>query len=217
MIRYLPPNGTAGLARSWRQDREALALAAGEDHRHRPLHGPASSRGNLSPMGRCTPCADASTRRHAGSMNGRCRAGQRRRESGATARPGAVYRNRRGLTKSPLNMHRPVEVRAGRVAGVALVADDLAGRARGCPGGCRPGSRLHVGVPGLEPGAVGDDHDPGRVGAVGVVPADVRDDAVARGADLGAGRRDDVDALVEVARSCPAAAPTRTRCTRSSG
>ena len=43
--------------------------------------------------------------------------------------------------------------------------------------------RLHVGVPGLQPGAVGDDHDPGRVGAVGVVPADVGDDAVARRAD----------------------------------
>ena len=38
MIRYLPANGTAGLARTRGQDREPLSLAAGQDDREDPLH-----------------------------------------------------------------------------------------------------------------------------------------------------------------------------------
>ena len=49
MIRYLPANGTAGLARTPGEDREALALAAGEDDRGHALHGDDATRAG----GRC--------------------------------------------------------------------------------------------------------------------------------------------------------------------
>src|SRR4029453_14530760 len=86
--------------------------------------------------------------------------------------------------------------RAGGVPGKALVPNDLAGahvlanrhRRRW----------LHMRIPGLQVRRVGDDHDPGRVGAVCVVPAHIHDRALARGPDRRAIRPDDVDAVVEV-------------------
>ena len=42
MIRYLPANGTAGLARTRREDRQPLTLTAGEHDRHVRFIGPGS-------------------------------------------------------------------------------------------------------------------------------------------------------------------------------
>ena len=83
MIRYLPPNGTAGLARSWER----------------------IERRSPSPPARITAIVrftrlDASTGRRGRNINGPI-AG--RSSSGARSATGR-YRNRRGLAKSPLNM-----------------------------------------------------------------------------------------------------------------
>jgi len=64
-------------------------------------------------------------------------------------------------------------------------------------------ARLHVRVPGGQVRRVRDDHDPGGVGAVGVVPADVHDAPVAGRPDRRAVRGDDVDAVVEVGAPVP--------------
>src|SRR6185437_2842219 len=88
--------------------------------------------------------------------------------------------------------------RAGRVPRVALVADELALLDHAAGVEAARVARLQVGVPRLHRIAVGDDHDPGRVGAVRVVPADVDDGAVAGRTDGRAVRGDDVDALVEM-------------------
>ena len=97
-----------GLGADPGEDRQALALTAGEDHRHRPLHA-----------------ADASSRRP-GATGDRCseRSVARRVADWAAAE--------RGLDEQPrvhevaVELDHPVEVAARRVAGVALVADDLA-------------------------------------------------------------------------------------------
>src|SRR5262245_9014298 len=128
-------------------------------------------------------------------------------EQGAWRRAGAARRSEEGLDeqprvpKVPVVLDHPVEVAAGRVAGCALEADDLPGLDR-TPDTDPAGERvaLHVGVPRLQVGGVDDEHDPGRLGAVGVVPAEVAGPAWSGGRDRGAAalRRDDVDAVVEV-------------------
>src|SRR5262245_21016863 len=87
------------------------------------------------------------------------------------------------------------------VAGRSLVADQLA--LLDLTAGLDPARervRLHVGVPGLEIAGVDDDHDPGRVGAVGVIPADVADSTGPGGPDrlAAATRCHDVDPVVVV-------------------
>ena len=51
MIRYLPANGHGGLGPDPREDREALALAAGQDDRGHVLHGTMLQRGSAGCVG----------------------------------------------------------------------------------------------------------------------------------------------------------------------
>src|SRR5690242_20156495 len=87
-------------------------------------------------------------------------------------------------------------MRTGRVARAALVPDDLA-LLHALPDIDRS-LRLHVRIPGPQVPGVGDDHDPGGIGAVGPVPADVDDLPAGRSPDRGAVRPDEVDAVMEV-------------------
>ena len=76
----------------------------------------------------------------------------------------------------------PVEVRAGRVPGVAEVADDVA-LVDHLPRLDRV-ARQQVAVAAVDPVRVGEEDDEGGVRFVRV-PADERDDPVRRGADPG--------------------------------
>src|SRR4029453_16950962 len=146
MMRYLPPNGTAGLAGSSdRIDR-----------------GPAPPPRGRSALGRFRP-----TVRRPGSR-GSCRAMLAR--ASARTRPRSSQRcvnaspQRRRLEEQPrvheivVEFHHPVEMRAGRMTGGALGPDDRAFLDR--LAGLVRATGLHVGVPGLEVTGVGDDDDP---------------------------------------------------------
>ena len=132
----LAAEGDGRLGPLLREDGEARALAAGQDHRQGPLHRPSCARvgaGSWSSAAgaRSLPRGDRAARR--------TRAASRR---GA----GALRRKRRGLTKLPLYIDRPVEVRAGRPPGHPDVGDHLAGRDRWpAADGRRPGRRCRRG------------------------------------------------------------------------
>src|SRR6188472_192658 len=103
MIRYLPPNGTAGLARSW--DR--------------------IERRSPSPPARITAIVRFTWPMLARAVgHGHQQAVNRRRRSISPARLQEEPR----VDEVAVEHDRPVEMGAGRVAGVALVADRLAAR-----------------------------------------------------------------------------------------
>src|SRR5262245_59774830 len=164
MIRYLPPKGTAGLARTdERIDRRSpspparitaivrfmgpiltSAREAPDDHSvNVPLRTPVSACRRGFRSGNSRTCFAVSPGGNLGSP--------RRDRLEEQARVDEVA----------LEADRPVEVRPGRMAGVALVADHLAAAHRAA--GANRAVRDHVGVPRLELLAVGDDHDPGRI------------------------------------------------------
>ena len=105
MIRYLPPNGTAGLARSW------------ERIERRSPSPPA----RITAIVRFTRSMLARAMRRA---NERTVAGRKRPATPADS-PVALEEQPR-VDEIPVEHDRPVEVGAGRMAGVAFVADDLA-------------------------------------------------------------------------------------------
>ena len=112
MIRYLPPNGTAGLARSW------------ERIERRSPSPPA----RITAIVRFTRSMLARDRCGA-PMNGPLPDGQRGvgRDRSRPGRPPRLQEQAR-VDEVAVEHHRPVEVRPGRVARVAFVADDLAAR-----------------------------------------------------------------------------------------
>src|SRR5688572_613913 len=158
MIRYLPPKGTAGLARSCdRMERRSPSP---------PARMMAIVRFTVRVRLHVTwvPWPDASTGRGSKTLRGRIRSAER-----------AVPAERAGLQEEPgvhevaVELDHPVEMRACRVAGAALVADDLPLLDR--LSDVHRSRRLHVGVPGLQRARMGDHDDPRRVRAVGPVPA----------------------------------------------
>ncbi len=118
------------------QDRETLAFAAREDHCHRPFHGPSSLQDPWS-----GPCADpiAMLARAASANVNAMFAGRSR----APVRAGLQEQAR--IDEVAVEHDRPVEVGAGRMPGVALVADRPGPPSPGSPGGCCPGSRRSCG------------------------------------------------------------------------
>src|SRR4051794_18120499 len=194
MIRYLPPNGTAGLARSAdRIDRRSPSP---------PARMIAIVRFAATA---CLPDAlgalffDASTRFGEGSA----RALSTLRERGVLRRTPAAGGT--DLDEQPrihevvVQLDHPVEVRTGRMARAPLVPDDLA-LLDALPDVDRS-LRLHVRVPRAEVPGVGDHHDPRRIRTVGPVPADVDHLATGRRADRRSVRPDEVDPVVEVSAS----------------
>src|SRR3954470_11139728 len=199
MIRYLPPNGTAGFARSCerierrppspppritaivRFTRSMLARASGSGHQR-------WDPGGLFRAARGAAVAIRAACAHrAGNEPPRAR-----------GPPGRSLQEQPRVDEVAVEHHGPMKVRAGRVTRVALVADHVTATHVAAGVDAARVAWLHVGVPGLQPLAVGDDDDPCRIGAVGIVPADVDDRAGARRLDGRAVRRDEVDAGVEV-------------------
>ena len=141
MIRYLPPNGTAGLARSCdRMDRRSPSP---------PARITAIVRFTVAPPSlaldavRC-PVVDASTaRRRVGER--RVSVGERFHDASSRGRVRAALQEQARVDEVPLNMTAQWRCGAGRVAGVALVADDLAGLDLAALRGCRPGTSASCG------------------------------------------------------------------------
>src|SRR4051812_3829012 len=128
MIRYLPPNGTAGLARTWER----------------------IERRSPSPPARMTAIVRFTgsmlAREPRATVNGTSSDGQRSYVFVPVQPASVALEEQPGIDEVPVQHDRPVQMGAGGMAGVAFVADHLALLHMAASRDPARISRLHVGV-----------------------------------------------------------------------